>query len=162
MPGDRVFSNFVKHHSAIARIITTITSRRCHAMASPSRSRSVADRCGRLFQPVVSVQRRPSLYRQHFIVRLPIVPRVNPHTVARAPRSSFLGLLAVLVEVESHSFWQLSHWSANRGCDRRWIHHVVTTQILVDRFGFCRGLTMTRALPIFTLPNLILPGMRAR
>ncbi len=114
----------------------------------------------RLFQPVVSVQRRPSLYQATLIVRLPIVPRVNPHTVDESARSSFLGFLAVLVEVESALFLQLSHWSANRGCDRRWISPRITTQILVDRFGFCRGLNDDKALPIFTLPNLILPGMR--
>lgn len=42
--------------------------------------------------------------RQHFIVRLPIVPRVNPHTVDESATFILLGFLAVLVEVESALF----------------------------------------------------------
>lgn len=37
-----LLGNFVEHHALVAGVVTPMASRRCQAMASPSRSKSVA------------------------------------------------------------------------------------------------------------------------
>ena len=79
---NRVFGYFVKHHAAIARVITPD-----HFPQVPGNGFPFAVKVGceidvvGFFSQLFQFRDDLLFTRQHFIVRLPIVPRVNPHTV---------------------------------------------------------------------------------
>ena len=90
-----IFGNFVKHHAAVAGVVATddFPQVPCNGFPFAVKVGCEIDVVG-FFSQLLQFRNNFLFTRQHFIARIPVVPRVNTHTVDESATFILFGLFS--------------------------------------------------------------------